>query len=545
MRLVIFIICLGISIIAYYAVYAQSEKIKGTKNSQHLAILATIILLIDIFVSSLINTVFKWDIDSSPGEEIQVNEPEEENESTENQIDNEDGKNPGFEESEENELSEEPDDGEEGANTMDVITIDPINDVKLAIDSNEDNSISFESTIIEQFNGVINNEEQVDSYDFFPEIDGVYRFEFSDIPNNVSHSIYLYNSDGEELDRNTSIGNNSGITAHLLGGQKYVIAIKQSWNTGSYTLNIGHQKPSQVISEYSRVADAIQYTDQENDYVFVPDRDGLYRFEFSNIPNNVYHSIYVYNSNREELDRNTSIGNNSGITISLIAGKEYHIVVKQSGNIGSYILLIGKQKPIVDISKYTIISDSIQYTDQENVYDYIPKNDGLYRFEFANIPNDISHSIYLYNYNYEELDRNTSIGNGSGISCKLSANETYHIAVKQSGNVGSYDLLVGAQKEIVDISRCSSVTDSIQFTEQQNIYALRSEDNRDIEVTFSNVSNNVDMNLFIYNSKYEEIERNTGIGNDSGITISANAGSLYYIVVEQSWNYGNYRLNIN
>ena len=57
MRLVIFIVCLGISIIAYYAVYAQSEKIKGTKNPKHLAILATIILLIDIFVSSLISVL--------------------------------------------------------------------------------------------------------------------------------------------------------------------------------------------------------------------------------------------------------------------------------------------------------------------------------------------------------------------------------------------------------------------------------------------------------------------------------------------------------
>ena len=36
---------------------------------------------------------------------------------------------------------------------------------------------------------------------------------------------------------------------------------------------------------------------------------------------------------------------------------------------------------------YTLISDSIQYTAQENDYSYVAENDGIYRFEFSNVPN--------------------------------------------------------------------------------------------------------------------------------------------------------------
>ena len=52
------------------------------------------------------------------------------------------------------------------------------------------------------------------------------------------------------------------------------------------------------------------------------------------------------------------------------------------------------------------------------------------------------------------------------------------------------------------------------------------------------------MNLRIYNSYYEELNYKTGMGNDSELTIPVNDGSSYYIVVEQNWKYGSYKLNI-
>ena len=126
----------------------------------------------------------------------------------------------------------------------------------------------------------------------------------------------------------------------------------------------------------------------------------------------------------------------------------------------------------------------------------------------------------------------------------VQAKETYHIAVKQESNAGSYNLLVGCQKEIVDISKCTSVTDSIQFTEQRNVYSFVADESRDITFTFSDISDHAGMNLYIYNSDYKEVNYKTVMGNNSELTIPVNDGSLYYIVVEQSWNYGSYKLNL-
>lgn len=53
------------------------------------------------------------------------------------------------------------------------------------------------------------------------------------------------------------------------------------------------------------------------------------------------------------------------------------------------------------------------------------------------------------------------------------------------------------------------------------------------------------MILYIYNSDYEELNYKTGMGNDSELTIPVNDGSSYYIVVEQDWNYGSYKLNLH
>ncbi len=187
---------------------------------------------------------------------------------------------------------------------------------------------------------------------------------------------------------------------------------------------------------------------------------------------------------------------------------------------------------------------AIKDEEQVDSYDFVPDIDGVYRFEFANIPNSIYHSLFVYNSGYEEIASSTCIKNGSGISINLNANETYHVAVKQSIDAGSYDLLVGCQKEIVDISKCTSVTDAIQFTQQRNVYSFVADESRDIIFTFSNIPDYVGVNLYIYNSDYEELNYKTGIGNDSGVTITVSGGVLYYIVVEQNWNYGSYNLNI-
>lgn len=532
-------------IILYYVANSVLESIKGAEDPNHNAALLTIIMIIGTVFSIIMSNVLipktTPATDSTPtGNEDDY--PKEDDAMSDEEYINDGIVSPDETDIESDEIN---DDSEKHVlNSSNVVSIDPYSDSKLNIAKIENNITSFDSTTIDQINGLIEKEEQQNSYDFTPDIDGVYRFEFSNIPNNVSYSIYLYNSNGEELYHNTGIGNKEGITASLHNGEQYVVTVNQNWNTGSYTLNIGHPKPSQTISELTQLSDSIQYTDQENDYIFVPAIDGVYRFEFSDIPNDISHSIYIYNSDFEELDHYTGIRNSEGITILLLAGQEYHVKVKQNWNLGSYKLNIGKQKPTVYIKGETIISDSIQYTDQENRYVLTTKNSGLYRFEFANIPNNVTNSLYVLNSNLEEIDKSTGIGNEEGISIELNGNETYYLVVKQNWNVGSYNLLIGVPKDQVDISKYSTVNDSIQFKDQMNTYQYISDKTGNISAVFSNCTDDMSMKLMIYNSDWEIIDENTGIGKDSGIDFSVESGITYYIGVQQQWNYGNYTLNI-
>lgn len=60
-------------------------------------------------------------------------------------------------------------------------------------------------------------------------------------------------------------------------------------------LNVGRQKKTREITDYTAVSDSIQYTDQENNYSFVAKYDGTYRFELSDVPNGTDLEMGIYN----------------------------------------------------------------------------------------------------------------------------------------------------------------------------------------------------------------------------------------------------------
>ena len=293
-------------------------------------------------------------------------------------------------------------------------------------------------SLLKEIDGIISSEGQAKDYAFTAKLDGVYRFEFSDIPSGVYHSMYLLNSGMEELFKSTNIGNGKGITKQLKAGETYYIRVKQSSKMGSYKLLIGHPIAVADVSGSTEIPGEITFTNQTNDYTFTPKLDGLYRFEFSDIPSGVYHSIYIFNSGMELLSSETGIGNGKGITRRIDAGETYYIRVQQSSKMGSYKLLIGHQTADTDVTGLLSFSGEITFTHQENNYAFAPSADGTYRFEFSNIPSGAYHSIYIFNSGMELLGSETGIGNGKGINRQLKAGETYYIRIKQSSKFGTY-----------------------------------------------------------------------------------------------------------
>lgn len=212
----------------------------------------------------------------------------------------------------------------------------------------------------------------------------------------------------------------------------------------------------------------LEFKDQRNVYLFTPPITGRYRFEISNLTKGSDHEVnlLVYNSGGgEEASTSYGIMNGDGLTIaSMQAGQTYEIQIRQYSGIDSYNLNIGYQKDSLDITGFNIIADSIQYRDQKNIYFFTPTVTGRYRFEISNLAKGSSNEVNLYVWNSrggEEGSTSYGIMNGEGLTIKdMQAGETYQIQVRQYSGYDMYNLNLGLQKETVDISEYSSVSDS-------------------------------------------------------------------------------------
>ena len=420
-----------------------------------------------------------------------------------------------------------------------------------SIVSNTNNAVAIEDAPFEiqpneiiGFSGEVSSDGQSNDYEYIPPLSGTYRFEFSNVPNGTDLRLRIYNSGWEEVKSDYDLDNGDGLTENLTAGEKYYIRVEQYREYGAYTLNVGQKKETVDITNFTAISDSIQYTDQKNDYLYVAGNEGTHRFEFSDVPNGTDLRLRIYNSGWEEMKSDYDLDNGDGLTVSFAAGESYYIRVEQYREIGPYTLNIGPKKEITDLTNYTLISDSIQYTAQQNDYSYVAENDGIYRFEFSNVPNGTDLRLRIYNSGWEEMKSDYDLDNGDGLTEFLTAGETYYIRVEQYREYGAYTLNIGPKKEVVDITNNTAVSDSIQYTDQENDYIFKAKSEGTYIFVFSNVLEGNSFRLGVYNSGWEELKSDYNLGNDGGVEVSLSAGESYFIRVTQYNGSGNYILAV-
>lgn len=428
-------------------------------------------------------------------------------------------------------------DSDKGILKIDSIVSNTYNAVAI-----EDAPFEIQPNEIIAFPGEVSSDGQSNDYEYIPPLSGTYRFEFSNVPNGTDLRLRIYNSGWEEMKSDYDLDNGDGLTENLSAGEKYYIRVEQYREYGAYTLNVGQKKETVDITNFTAISDSIQYTDQKNDYLYVARNEGTHRFEFSNVPNGTDLRLRIYNSGWEEMKSDYDLDNGEGLTVSFAAGESYYIRVEQYREIGPYTLNIGPKKEITDLTNYTLISDSIQYTAQQNDYSYVAENDGIYRFEFSNVPNGTDLRLRIYNSGWEEMKSDYDLDNGDGLTEFLTAGETYYIRVEQYREYGAYTLNIGPKKEVVDITNNTAVSDSIQYTDQENDYIFKAKSEGTYILVFSNVLEGNSFRLGVYNSGWEELKSDYNLGNDGGVEVSLLEGESYFIRVTQYNGSGNYIL---
>lgn len=314
--------------------------------------------------------------------------------------------------------------------------------VKSTIESGFEVEDAVSALSIGSFSGSVSSDGQKNDHSFSPVVSGTYRFEFADIADGVDFRLWVCNSNGDTIKSDYDMDTGDGITVSLDSGSSYIIRVGQYRSYGSYNLIIGEQKPTVDISNLTKVSDSIQYTDQENNYLISPSVSGTYRFEYSDVPDGTDLRLYVFNSGWETIKSDYDMDNGDGLTVTLEAGKSYYIRTKQYRSLGSYSLIIGKQKDTVEISDVDQISDSVQYTEQRNAYLFEAKTAGKYSFTFSSVPDGVDYRMQIYNSGWESIKSDYDMDSGDGLSLDLSQGQKVYVCVSQYRGTGGYSMIV-------------------------------------------------------------------------------------------------------
>ena len=295
----------------------------------------------------------------------------------------------------------------------------------------------------------------------------------------------------------------------------------------------------------NRIDGNISSNGQKDVYSFTAPRDGCYRFEMSELRGATVR-LMAWDSFEQPIADSSNRGNGQGITLDLVGGQTYQIQVGQYSGLSPYRLIIGHQKETIDISRLTGLNDSIQYTDQRNVYLFTAPRNGSYRFEMAELRSATVRLMAWDRLDYPPIADSSNRGNGQGITLDLVGGQTYQIQVRQySGVISPYHLIIGHQKETIVIDRPDRVNDRIQYTAQRNTYTFIPPSDGRYRFEMSELRGATVRLMAWDRLDYPPIADSSNRSNGQGITLDLVGGQSYQIQVGQYSGLSAYSLVIS
>ncbi len=298
-------------------------------------------------------------------------------------------------------------------------------------------------------NDSIEFNSQRNKYTFTPSISGTYRIEITNMREETDVGLYVFDNLGKEVDHKYAYDNGAGITVYLTANKTYEIQVREydfvsgAPILGSYTLNIWNQKATVDVTSYTKISDSTEFNDQLNKYTFTPSVSGTYRIEITDKKASTYVYLYIYDSLDNRIDYEYITENGDGITVKLTANNTYEIQIEQVSGSGSYALNIWNQKPTVDVTSKVQIKDSIQYTDQENIYNFTVDVTGTQTVKITGLDSSVTTKIYIYNELDETVTYDSSFKNNESITLKnLEVGTNYRIVVMHYSGTGNYTLTI-------------------------------------------------------------------------------------------------------
>lgn len=378
------------------------------------------------------------------------------------------------------------------------------------------------------FSGYTSEDNETNEYSFTAPRSGRYNFSVEDIMATAYVKLTVY----DEFDSSIIDTYSNSYYAELTGQKTYRIVIGHDSGESSFNLVIGIQKKTIDISNSSTIYDQITFENQKNKYFFTAPISGRYRFDITESNANNSFRLMMW----DDKDENIIDTYDNGFYIVLDAGKTYEIQIRQDSGIGEYCLKVGFQKATTDVTGYTGVIDSIEYTDQKNVYEFTAVVSGRYRFYITETNANNSYHLMVWDH-LDELIADTY---DFGTYLNLTKGEVYQMQIRYDSGYGRYKFNIGYQKEKQDISNIDSVHDGITFENQINIYKYIPEETR--EYSFELIDYNADCSFeLIVLDEYENVLTDT---YNESVSVNLETGREYTIKICQDSEYSDYTLNI-
>lgn len=288
------------------------------------------------------------------------------------------------------------------------------------------------------FSGELKSEDQEDAYSYIAPVSGKYRFNLDSSDAQTTYKFFVYTQNNSEIceTKYSSYNSNNGKTIELEAGQKYRIYVKQDSGYLQYMVSIG--VPNEIKNvEGTSMLGCISYIDQEDNYLYVAPRTGLYYFDFGtdNVESTYYFKMYKLNN---ETIVSTS-SRNEGKSIELEGGETYKIVIAQSSGNENYNIQIGVPNAM-QIVEENIICERFTYRSQQNIYLYTAPYSGRYQMSFEEDDVQCNYKIRVYSpINETLLSTSNKVDNRK---LEMIEGQTYKVEIQQCDGYPEYKITI-------------------------------------------------------------------------------------------------------
>ena len=290
----------------------------------------------------------------------------------------------------------------------------------------------------------------------------------------------------------------------------------------------------------------LKFEGQNQSYIFTAPESGEYRFmlEIDNAKLSYNVKLLLAGENNKEL---YSSNNMNDFTKELDKGQNYILEINQSNGLPLCTIKVGIPRPTRKIED-NYISDSIEYTDQTDVYIYNAQKDGQYGFELNISDVKYKYEVSITNAQNKEIERKVCDLENSDhcfMNPELCQNSEYKISIKYTGEPIKekleYFIKIFEPNDIVELN--SNVIDgNFNFSKQQDTFIFTPNKTCKYKVNVYDGNEPMEYDILFKDERNQKIASANNHSKLSNLELTAN--SKYYIVLTQKEEYGNYHFEI-